>query len=341
MKRNAIIFTLLIAISCIGCDAGKPRSKASGTARTALYSIGGGVVQAERQGFSIFFLIEGVTPEEYNAKAKSVADIPVSPFKKPKEIYDFDPEEIAELKKEYNELLADPSSDDSRSESAKRMRKVDSTLFFAVAEADRDYKAMVSERESAERNESTQKRTEQDIAGMKIAEDFVRSGKKCTTLVISWNLNEGHHPTQDIGPDHGIADQQNNINFDFPLKDSIFFDLLGGKVRLGTQSVAGLPPADGKCYILNSEMKFVPIDVQTPELLSKFIASTSRISEILPTFTIQTKQSPADANNKYMDCTFVSFPVPVDKIPWTNEILSSVNANRLDLYEAKFSWEAK
>ena len=351
MKRKSIVFTLLMGISvglialyCIGCDAGKPRSKARGTARTTLYSVGGGVVQGEKQGFNIFFLVEGITQAEYkNVKEKPSQKkpaMPRSPFDTPKVIYDFDPEEIAEMKREYNELLNDPRSGEFNSEGGKRKRELDSALFRAFADADRDYKNKVRERESEERenafSESRQELATKIDSHVKIAEDFVRAGKKCTVLIVSWELMKGSHPTQDLGPDHGIIDQMEGPNFDFPMKDGLVFDRSAGKLRIGTQAVAGLPAADGKCYILNPEMKFVPIDVQTPNLLSKFAASIKQLKN-LSTNSRQSDNSDAG----FSDCMFIKFTIPVNEIPWTGEILSSVDANRIELYEPKYAWEVK
>ena len=352
MKHNTVVFTLLIGVSvglitfsCAGCNAGKPRNKVNGTARNCLYSIGGGVVQAEGQGFNIFFLIEGVTPMEYkSAKEESpkTSAVPKSFFDKPQVIYEFDPEEITELKRQYNALLPEPNDNDSRTENQTKRMKLKNEIFMAVAKEGHDYKEMVRERESEERKEEYRE-SRQAIATnlnahMKIAEDFVRSGKKCTVLIVSWKLMEGNHPTQDLGPEHGIIDQRDGPNFDFPMKDGIIFDKSAGKLRFGTQMVAGLPPADGKCYVLNPEMKFVPIDVQTTDLLSKFVASINQIVDSQKNLSTRTGQSSGSHGN-FADSLFITLPVPVDKIPWSHLVLPSVDTNRIELYQPKYSWK--
>ena len=340
------LFLFVISAFLYGCDAGKPYNRAKGTPRSNVYSIGAGCAtsQDQQQGFNIFFLIEGVSLNEYNSKtdslraARSQAPKILSPSERPKVIYDFDPEEIADLKREYNELLTEPVTPENRSELTRKKSQVDRDLFFITAKMNMGYQNQVQELESQERRqesqEQSQKYRDQNAAYLKVTEDFVRAGKKCTVLLISWNLKSEEHPTQDIGPDHGIGESDKDISFNFPKDNRIAFDLPAGKMRLGTQAIVGLPPSDGKCHVLTPQMKFETLEANTSEILTTFIAFTKSSKET----NFQEMRWPS-AVNTYQDKVFFILPITASKESWIQPFLGAIDSNRFDLYATKFAWK--
>ena len=322
-----------------GCGAGQP-------ARSNIYSIGVGCTtsQDQTQGFNLYFLIEGVSPEEYKSKTDPLqakqSNWPQirSPLETPKVVYDFDPENIVALKKEFNELLEEESKGGDRSQLVSRKMKINSEIFMLSTQMSRDYQNRVREIEFEERKqqigESSQLRQEINSAYLKVAEEFVRSGKKCMILLFSWSLKEGEHPSRDIGPEHGIVSQENDISFSYPKQDHIFFDLPAGKMRLGTQAMVGLPGNDGKCHVLTPQMEFKAVDVNTSEMLSAFLTYVNKLSA-----QAKYQEMRFWEKDSYWDKVFFTIPATTEKESWIQPLSGQIESNRFDLYTPKFSWK--